>query len=423
MRKLYYLILLLLVQNVSIAQWETVYWTSGTPRLPDLFAVKFTDINNGMAVGGWFDTLNFTGYYPIILRTSDSGTSWDTVYSNTTPGFVGDIEFIDNSTAVAIGGDYNNAGIIYRTNDFGNTWSITVTSPLSSLHFPSYFIAFLVGDNGTVMKSTDAGISWNNAASLPSINLYAVYFINDTVGFTVSDTTIFKTVDGGNNWSDFNLPNSGSLYGIHFPSDSVGYVFMYNSSLLTTIFKTTDCGQSWNSITNLSLNVPVSMWFTDNNTGYITSIFSIKKTTDGGITWTDQASSPPSWGSFMDWVSDVYFLDDTVGFAVGNSQFYRTYNGGELLPVSVYNSTSNTAEFNVYPNPSSGKFTVRLDKFAPNQINIVAIYNNLGQLILEEKIEFPGILKIDISGSPAGIYYIRAFDGEKYLSAKVVVRE
>lgn len=67
----------------------------------------------------------------------------------------------------------------------------------------------------------------------------------------------------------------------------------------------------------------------------------------------------------------------------------------------------------VYPNPTSGKFTVghSSDKM------MVEVYGINGQQVLQQSGN-----EIDLSGKPAGLYFIKAIDSDKIYTAKVLLK-
>ena len=60
---------------------------------------------------------------------------------------------------------------------------------------------FVVGDTGTILKSTDAGATWTPLTSGTSTTLHGVYFLDPDEGVAVGDSgTILRTTDGGAAW-------------------------------------------------------------------------------------------------------------------------------------------------------------------------------------------------------------------------------
>src|SRR5205809_2600202 len=62
---------------------------------------------------------------------------------------------------------------------------------------------FVVGDTGTILKSTDAGATWAPLASGTSTTLHGIYFLDPNEGVAVGDSgTILRTTDGGAVWQN-----------------------------------------------------------------------------------------------------------------------------------------------------------------------------------------------------------------------------
>ena len=57
---------------------------------------------------------------------------------------------------------------------------------------------FIVGEAGTILKSTNSGSNWNPQYSTTNNTLYSVSFANDDIGYAVGNNgTILKTTSGG----------------------------------------------------------------------------------------------------------------------------------------------------------------------------------------------------------------------------------
>lgn len=109
--------------------------------------------------------------------------------------------------------------------------------------------AFCVGDNGTILKSTDEGESWSGISTSATGNITAIKFINNTTGFfTTSDGFIFKTTNTGDSWTGSNV-HSGGINGIDFLNANTGIAVGDNGF----IFRTTNGGSSWTSLGSISV--------------------------------------------------------------------------------------------------------------------------------------------------------------------------
>jgi photosystem II stability/assembly factor-like uncharacterized protein len=168
------------------ANW--VNQTNPSYGLP-LQSVYFTNPDNGFAVG-------YLGY---ILRTTNAGVTWTKVTSGTSET-LNSVSFADADTGVVVG----NNSIILRSINKGLTWSkLTVPGLPSALtlewvHFVNDQVGYISGANGTTLRTENAGRTWRLLASLTSSSINAVDFIDSFNGIAVGDQgTVLRTSDGG----------------------------------------------------------------------------------------------------------------------------------------------------------------------------------------------------------------------------------
>lgn len=189
---------------------------------------------------------------------------------------------------------------------------------------------FAVGNVGTVLYSSNKGLTWSAGTSNTSYNLSDVAAISDTKAVAVgAHSTIIRTTDGGKNWSvisptlNTSAESSYGLRAVTMASSTIGFVVgEYGLTL-----KTTDAGASWKEITNPTgasshhLNDVVSM--STSKVWIAAESGHLYASTDGGSTWTSASS-----GTSQHLVT-VTFADSSHGFASGeNRTFLRTTNGG-----------------------------------------------------------------------------------------------
>jgi len=74
-------------------------------------------------------------------------------------------------------------------------------------------------------------------------------------------------------------------------------------------------------------------------------------------------------------------------------------------------------EFEVYPNPSSGNFTIK-NNFSGNYE--IEIFNSLGQEVFRNEKVNDKLFEVDLSEQASGIYFVRCISGEKIYTEKIV---
>ncbi len=211
-----------------------------------------------------------------FLSTAFPQWSWQ---SNLPQGnYLCAVAYIDSNICIAVG----YAGTIIRTTDGGVTWQRQHSGTIATFYsvaFANASTGIVVGDSGIVLTTTNGGLVWTRQNSQTSVSLRAAAF-QDPVTITVvgSSGLIIKSSDGGNVWMLRNSGTNNGLMCVSFLNKSEGVIGGHKGTLL----KTTDGGETWNI---LPPQADIYEYYTialrDTNRIYTGSTMS----SDGGITW------------------------------------------------------------------------------------------------------------------------------------------
>lgn len=132
-----------------------------------------------------------------VFKSTNLGDTWTQVFK--TPGVFFDMKFVNLSTGMMCG----NNGLIKRTTNGGTSWNTITTSvstDLSGMHFASSNIFYMVGSGGVILKSTNAGVNWFTQTCPVTANFRAIHvFPADDNGIIVgAGGNILRTTNGGN---------------------------------------------------------------------------------------------------------------------------------------------------------------------------------------------------------------------------------
>ncbi|MEO0097321.1 MAG: YCF48-related protein [candidate division WOR-3 bacterium] len=206
---------------------------------------------------------------------------------------------------------------------------------LYSIHFPNdTLIGFIVGDSGTILRTTNSGNNWQLMNSNVIFNLRDVWFVNNDTGYCCgANGTVLKTTNRGLIWNSVGGFSFQTFYTISFPENSqVGYVFGANGEAYRTI----DGGLNWEMMM-LGVNVAIyGSYFLNNNLGYIIGEQgTLMRTEDGGNAWF------PLPLPTTQTLRSIWFVNETTGYLCGNNGvIFKTTNGGrEWLNLSLSNPT------------------------------------------------------------------------------------
>ncbi len=164
---------------------------------------------------------------------------------------------------------------------------VHVRQDLLSVAFPSEKEGWASGRWGTIVHTSDGGMSWEKQASGTDYTLASVSFVDSKMGWIVGDNgTILHTRDGGKTWVKQQSPVQFYLMGVHFATTERGWAVGER----TTILYTADGGKSWKVQFKDEDYILKSISFCDDRNGWAVGEYGlIYHTEDGGQTWKKQA--------------------------------------------------------------------------------------------------------------------------------------
>ncbi len=192
-----------------------------------------------------------------------------------------------------------------------------------SMSFPDASTGYAAGAWGTILKSTDGGLTWDSLSTGTDQWFSSIHFINNTTGVAVGgwDGNVWQTNDGGLTWNTMSYGYPVYLSSV-FLYDSFWWYILEGGN---TIYRSVNGGLTWSIFpVNLFGADCNDLFFVSNTTGFTAGgDGKIMKTTDGAVTWNFQSS-----GTTEDLYS-IAFTDAVTGFAAGKSgTIIRTTNGG-----------------------------------------------------------------------------------------------
>ena len=348
-----------------------VTWTTITVHgmVPSIHFLHFVDLNHGWFIGGYAsgaagDTLwattdggqswsvqytgqpvgntmpfNFTfvdslngwlNAWGHILHTTNGGGTWSP--QRATSGYFGDLSFVN-----PLVGYVTDSNHFLRTTDSGATWD-TVAVPaayfqLGHSEFDTPDHGWLIGDGSTgsyLLETDDGGQTWTSHGRVPIGFTNAWVHVHDCDHIWTGESAgmIWFSGDHGDTW---NLQTPGTRADLQAVA-CVGSQKAWAAASGQSILITTDAGLHWTE-QNIGVYIgPASMQFVSETHGWIFSVRSVQRTTDGGVTWSSRdldytANAEPEFS----------FADSLVGWVAGlQDSIQHTTDGGdtwEKLPV------------------------------------------------------------------------------------------
>lgn len=352
------------------------------------------------------ENIGFAVSYEAILKTTDGGENWVEVETGASFNFYA-IDFCSDSTGFIVG---TSSSKVLKTNDFGNSWTeVDFISPISNgdigqIQFINNTSGFTVL-NGDILKTTNAGESWEVFFSDTDISIYVIDFFDENHGIATGyqnymQSCIVNTNNGGVNWNINTLPvfqensyavcmanpthslffgNQGMIYKSgnsgetwsqiservffgdiiqvqHLNDNTIFYLTLndlYSLDQNIGLYKTLDGGLSFTQIADFiiypnNVYTGAAFHFLNDNLGYITyhdydNLLTVLKTDNGGNTWSELES-----GNLDDRPHAIRFYDEQNGLITTSfGNILKTSNGGDLWQV-VYDGMYTYGLMDIY---------------------------------------------------------------------------
>jgi photosystem II stability/assembly factor-like uncharacterized protein len=296
-------------------------------------------------------------FFLVFFSSLNVFGQWAPVNSGTTNNLNG-AYLLDSGTGFVVG----DAGTILKTTDAGATWAPLVSGTTTALNEvfllnPTEGVA--VGDGGLILRTTDGGAGWQSVTSGVKDSLRSVFFFGGN-GISGGDSqTILYSTNSGASWQIAQTEIFGGGFpGAHMLSPSIGFVAGQNSIFGPLLGNTTDGGVSWDFHAFLFDNNEggcTDVRFLDVNIGVVTGIVfdergAIARTTDGGLNW-----STLFFDQGLEGVDFPVTNASQIGFAVGwGGTILHTANAGVTWAPQTSGTSANLKDVSVFTDGLTG---------------------------------------------------------------------
>ena len=185
-----------------------------------------------------------------IALSDDRGASWKRAKSPAAPLLTA-VDFIDDKRGWAVGHD----AMILATADGGETWTKQFSGPLDQgplldVHFVDAKRGFAVGAYGTFYETSDGGAKWAaRKVVVDDKHLNAIVDAGKGNLIVLGEAgTILRSGDAGATWQPVASPYKGSFFGGTTTRDGAVLAF----GLRGRIYRSTDGGKTWTQVANAS---------------------------------------------------------------------------------------------------------------------------------------------------------------------------
>jgi photosystem II stability/assembly factor-like uncharacterized protein len=211
-------------------------------------------------------------------------------------------------------------------------WASNKIGNLTNVTYASASTIIVIGDNNVVLRSADAGATWNQVNIATQTGIAKITFPTTTIGYALDNNlNLFKSINSGSTWTKVDsLKFPGYPNTMIFPSKDTGFIAAYQ-----LLYRTTNGGATWDTckkalasgdFTHLAYAGNKVVYAHNINCYYCTPPI-LLHSQDYGNTWDTACTFPIAYSDF---VTSMQFLDKNVGFfAATNGYVYKTIDGGQ----------------------------------------------------------------------------------------------
>ena len=190
------------------------------------------------------DTFWVVGNFGKIIKSSNAGSSW-TIQPTPARFSLQSVVAWNKDDAIAVG---DNSTVV-RTSDGGAHWLAVAGVPQVSEEFNKLLQAkissdgtvWVVGEQGTVLVSRDKGATWTRVAPVQDTTFNGLAISGDTVWVAGEFGTILVSQDVGATWTAQTSGTDSTLTAIQFSDASTGVAVGLDGTVLVT----NDGGAQW----------------------------------------------------------------------------------------------------------------------------------------------------------------------------------
>ncbi|MEM7037829.1 MAG: T9SS type A sorting domain-containing protein, partial [Bacteroidota bacterium] len=416
-------------------QWPTT-WTklSGGMQATSFYRLGTSANNPGYLIAGAQDNSTYFYNNQFWLNTIGGDGMECIIHPNDPNILYGSSQY--GNLDVSYNGGLNTQGISWGIGESGEWTTPFVMDPNN----PSTLYAAY----GHVYKTTNEGNSWTQMGNFPINNTLGQPNISSALAVAPSNTdyiycakrfyysfnepsALWVTTDHGATWTDRSAGLPDSLYLTYIAVDGddpqTAWVTVGGFTAGVKVYKTSDAGATWTNISGNLPNLPANCVVHDgahpNNPVYVGL--------DAGVYYTNDTMS--NWVLYADDLPNVVVSE--LEIHVATEQLYAATFGRGIWGVdlkdavisSVDGQQLQAVDMQLWPNPNSGNFNLRLEGLTFSEANLDVV-DVMGRVVFEEVLRFGGAefergFAPDLGG---GLYFVRVRKGNLSLSKRMVVK-
>lgn len=389
-------------------------------------ASSFTDLTKGLVLGQMYRLSGAPSNKNILVAglQDNGGYGWNGSNWNNYHGADGMDCAVDPLTPTTMYGFIQNGSTLYRSTNSGQAGSQYVTGKSGGA-----WITPLVADKDGSLIAGYANLwrlkggSWtqisthNFGGAVAGVEISPV---DSKVIYTFRAKNLYRTTDGGSTFTDITGTINGTITSVeaHYADKNKLWATVGGWTTGSKIYYSSDGGSTWTNITKNLPNFPANI--VKQEIGNTKDAIYIGL--DVGIYYTDNTLT--EWVPFMKDLANSSIRDleinektNLIRAATYGRGIWESYTYGFTTGIT----TTDTDEIKIFPNPSPGIFTIKLDGSVKNEVIDIEAYNQLGEKVYHTQTKLnEDQLDVNISNLPQGTYLLRFHSNNIERTAKVL---
>ncbi|WP_417591149.1 T9SS type A sorting domain-containing protein [Owenweeksia hongkongensis] len=276
-------------------------------------------------------------------------------------------------------------------------------------------LGFMYSPHGKTMDTHLTGLPYDSIQSptgqwIPVADVRSI-LVTDNYLYCITEGDLYRCKDVHSKWSLIEQGVYSSVYS--FLKEIGSEIYRTEDD---TLFHSSDNGLTWTQLSVASSRINDIVEF--NNDLYLaTNASGVLKSTDGGLTW----SSANNGLVGMD-VNTLCSVDTALLSGLSNGDGIMVYDGQSWLAVnmdfcqsfSVVEKSVDNQWYDVFPNPASTMFEIKVDGKAT-----LELFDVSGKLVLSKKLERS--IVINTSKFSPGVYSFLLRNADSTATGKIVI--
>ena len=389
-------------------------------------ASTFTDLTKGLALSQMYRISGAPTNKNILVAglQDNGGYGWNGTNWNNYYGADGMDCAVDALTPTTMYGFIQNGSTLYRSTNSGQAGSQYVTGKSGAWVTP------LVADkDGTLIAGYSdlwrlKGTTWSQISTYDfggTIAGIEISPVDSKVIYAFRAKNLYRTTNGGTSFTDITGSISGTITSVeaHYADKDKLWVTVGGWVGGTKIYYSSNGGSTWTNVSKNLPNFPANIVKQEIGNSKDAIYIGL----DVGVYYTDNTLT--EWVPFMKELANSSIRDleinektnliraGTYGRGVWESYIYSFATG--------VTTTTDTEEIKIFPNPSPGLFTIKLDGSVKNEVIEIEAFNQLGEKVYVTRTKLnEDELQVDITSLPKGTYILRFKTNNMERNAKVL---